>query len=106
MPSGRNQPGRTTADQLNIRIFGYFASALTSVLFHACSFVFAQGPADSSVRVLTHSTGWPCATAIIWAMRAIMPTEDPAATLAASFVPSAKTQQPRYPCFRHALATL
>jgi hypothetical protein len=42
-------------------------------------------------------TGSPCATDIISWMRAIIPTLEPAATFAASLVPSANTQQPRYP---------
>src|SRR5579859_2843642 len=105
MPSERNQLGCATAAQLKIRMFGYLASARTRILFQACSLALAQGPAESRVSVLTHMTGWPCATDIIRLTLAISPTEEPTDTLAVSLVPSANTQQPWYPWLRQALAT-
>src|SRR5215469_6797345 len=64
----------------------------------------AQGPLASPVCAFTHRTGSPWTAAIICLTRTIMLTPEPAATLAASLVPRAITQQPRNPAPYHALA--
>src|SRR5215469_8019344 len=63
-----------------------------------------HGPLLTSVSTLTHMTGSPCAADIISRIRAAMLTGDPMATLAASLVPSANTQQPRKPAWYQPMA--
>jgi len=60
-------------------------------------FFSAYGPLLSSDLTFTHRTGWPSITDIIRLIRAARPTFEPTATSAVSFVPSARTQQPRNP---------
>src|SRR5215469_18065714 len=104
MPSGRNQPGWAVAAQLKMRIFGYWLRALTRARSQACSFAWDQGPLVRWVIVFTHMTGSPWAADIISWIRPGMPMLDPTDTSAASLVPSANTQQPRYPWFHQLLA--
>ena len=87
----------TTEAQSKIRMFGYLAQALSSVLSQRSMFDSAYGPLTSSDLRLTHMTGSPFATDIIRPILVIRPTCEPTATSAVSFVPSAITQQPLNP---------
>src|SRR5215475_8663558 len=106
MPSGRCQADSSSAAQLKILMFGYLAQACSRSSFQVCILASDHGPAESSVCVLTHMTGWPCAALIISSILAIRLTFDPTDTLAVSLVPSAKTKQPRKPLLSQARATL
>ena len=86
-------------------MFGYRSQASSSAWFHRSMFGSAYGPAVSNDLALIQSTGSPSATCIIRSMRRSRPKFEPAATFAASFVPSASTQQPSKPRSCHALAT-
>src|SRR3982751_4010779 len=100
-----NQPSRTSADHSYTRMLGYLPQASSRASSQASRLDAEYGPSERIDFTSTQSTGSPAATSIISAMRSSQPVGEPTATLAASLVPRASTQQPSKPRSCHLVAT-